>query len=114
MFAGSVADHLQAGVHNLCPTAGSTNTKGTTDTTDAAQQPRKFLEQSVFADGLSPESVQQLNLLANTLWAQVLQQVVQAATPLCAQDQGHPQPQRFRLGLFSFAAPEFKNTSSES
>ena len=101
LFAGSVADHLQAGVHNLCATP--------TDT----QQPRQFLEQSVFADGLSPESVQQLNLLANDLWAHVLHRVVEAATPLCEQDANHPHPQRFRLGLFSFAAPEFKNTPHE-
>ncbi len=102
LFAGSVADHLQAGVHNLC-----------THPNDA-QQPRKFLEQSVFADGLSPESVQQLNLLANELWAHVLKKVVEAATPLCEQDANHPTPQRFRIGLFSFAAPEFKNTHNES
>lgn len=102
LFAGSVADHLQAGVHNLCAHPND------------AQQPRKFLEQSVFADGLSPESVQKLNLLANDLWAHVLQNMVEAATPLCEQDANHPNPQRFRLGLFSFAAPEFKNTNDES
>ena len=89
LFAGSVADHLQAGVHNLTQDDG-----------------RKFLEQSVFADGLSPESVQQLNLLANTLWAQMLQQVVEAATPLCEQDAQHPHPHRFRLGLFSYTSRE--------
>lgn len=89
LFAGSVADHLQAGVHNLTQSNG-----------------RKFLEQSVFADGLSPESVQQLNGLANRLWAQMLQQVVEAATPLCEQDAQHPHPHRFRLGLFSYTAPE--------
>jgi hypothetical protein len=102
LFAGSVTDHLQAGVHNLCGTARDD------------QQPRKFLEQSVFADGLSPESVQKLNLLANELWTHVLQSVVEAATPLCEQDANHPTPQRFRIGLFSFAAPEFKNTHDES
>lgn len=101
LFAGSVADHLQAGVHNLCAHPND------------AQQPRKFLEQSVFADGLSPESVQQLNLLANELWAHVLKKAVEAATPLCEQDANHPTPQRFRIGLFSFAAPEFKNTHYE-
>ena len=100
LFAGSVADHLQAGVHNLCAPVSDTT------------QPRKFLEQSVFADGLSPESIQKLNLLANDLWAHVLQNVVDAATPLCEQDANHPNPQRFRLGLFSFAAPEFKNTNN--
>jgi hypothetical protein len=96
LFAGAVADHLQAGVHNLSQTGGE------------AKGGRKFLEQSVFADGLSPESVQKLNLLANELWAHVLNQVVAAATPLCEQDAHHPDPHRFRLGLFSFAAPEVK------
>lgn len=89
LMAGNVADHLLAGVHNLSGDGG-----------------RKFLEQSVFADGLSPESAQKLNLLANQLWAQVLRQVVEAATPLCEQDAGHPAPQRFRLGLFSYAETE--------
>lgn len=89
LMAGSVADHLHAGMHNL-----STQGEG------------RFLEQSVFADGLSPESVQQLNALANALWTQALQQVVEAATPLCERDAQHPEPQRFRLGMFSYTAPE--------
>lgn len=91
LMAGSVADHLQAGVHNL-----------------SKQSPRKFLEQSVFADGLSEASMQKLNLLANELWTHVLQRMVEAATPLCEQDAAHPHPHRFRLGLFSFGEPEFK------
>lgn len=90
-MAGSVADHLQAGVHNL---------------SEASQ--RKFLEQSVFVDGLSEASMQQLNLLANELWRDVLKRVVEAATPLCKQDAGQPQPHRFRLGLFSFGEAEFQ------
>lgn len=89
LMAGAVSDHLHAGVHNL-----------------TTQGQGKFLEQSVFADGLSPESVQQLQQLANEIWAHALQQVVQAATPLCEQDAQHPNPQRFRLGLFSYSAPE--------
>ena len=63
----------------------------------------------VFADGLSAESVQELNLMANALWAHVLQAVMARAVPLCERDVNHPQPQRFRLGLFTFAAPEFKS-----
>ncbi|MDH4479347.1 MAG: DUF6502 family protein [Rhodoferax sp.] len=99
LLAGSVADHLAAGVHNL---------SGATD--------KKFLEQSVFADGLSPESVQELNLMANALWAQVLQAVMAKAVPLCDRDLHHPAPQRFRLGLFTFSAPEFKapNTGDDA
>jgi hypothetical protein len=90
LMAGSVADHLAAGVHNL--------------TTDG---PKRFLEQSVFADGLSPSSVAQLHQLANGLWAQVLDAVVAAAVPLCEQDaQLQEGTQRFRLGLFSYCADQ--------
>ena len=89
LMAGSVADHMHAGMHNL-----STEGEG------------RFLEQSVFADGLSPESVKQLHQLANALWAQALQQVVEAAKPMCERDAQHPAPQRFRLGHFSYSAPE--------
>lgn len=97
LMAGSVADHLQAGVHNLSKNAT-----------------HKFLEQSVFADGLTEASVQKLNLLANALWAQVLQQVLEAATPLCEQDAHAPHPHRFRLGLFSYDEPEFKPSQPEA
>ena len=89
LFAGSAVDHLAAGVHNLSGTPG-----------------RRFLEQSVFADGLSEASVRTLHLLANQIWADALQRVVDQAVPLCAQDEGTANPQRFRLGLFSFSAPE--------
>jgi hypothetical protein len=90
LLAGSVADHLAAGVHNL--------------TSDG---PRRFLEQSVFADGLSAQSVAQLHQLANRLWAQALAAVVAAAVPLCEQDAHLTEgTQRFRLGLFSYSAPE--------
>jgi len=90
LLAGSVADHLAAGVHNL-----------------SGEGPRRFLEQSVFADGLSPESVAQLHQLANRLWAQALDAVVAAAVPLCEQDAHLAEgTQRFRLGMFSYSAPE--------
>jgi hypothetical protein len=95
LLAGSVADHLAAGVHNLSGASGP-----------------KFLEQSVFADGLSAESVQELNLMANALWAHVLQEVMAKAVPLCDRDIDHPEPQRFRLGLFTFSAPEFKSENT--
>lgn len=101
LFAGAAADHLRAGVHNL------SNSK------DELQPSSKFLEQSVFADGLSPASVQKLNVLANERWTHVLRQVVEAATPMCEQDATAPNPQRFRIGLFSFAAPEFKHTNDK-
>lgn len=92
LMAESVADHLNAGVHNLTP-----------------DMPKKFLEQSVFVDGLSADSAQQLNLLANDIWAHALKEIVAAATPLCEQDAATASPHRFRLGVFSFSEPEQQN-----
>lgn len=88
LLAGSVADHLAAGVHNLTGDPG-----------------RKFLEQSVFADGLSRESAKQLEMLANSLWRHVLAEMVKAAVPLCKQDEPNGGNQRIRVGVFCFSAP---------
>lgn len=88
LLAGSVADHIEAGVHNLSAGDGKT-----------------YLEQSVFADGLSAASAQQLEQLANSLWRDVLAAMVQAAVPLCAQDEPAGGDQRIRLGMFCLTAP---------
>lgn len=88
LVAGSVADHLAAGVHNL--TSGES---------------RQFLEQSVFADGLSAESARELELLATSLWRGVLETMVKAATPLCEKDEPAGGDQRIRLGMFCYSAP---------
>ena len=88
LLAGSVADHLAAGVHNLTGDPGKT-----------------FLEQSVFADGLSRESAKQLETLANSLWRHVLEEMVKAAVPLCKQDEPSGGNRRIRLGMFCFSAP---------
>ena len=88
LLAGSVADHIEAGVHNLSASDGKT-----------------YLEQSVFADGLSPASVQQLEQLANSLWRDVLAAMVQAAVPLCERDEPAGGNQRIRLGMFCLSAP---------
>ena len=96
LLGGAVADHLAAGVHNL---------------TAPADQ-KRYLEQSVFADGLSVASTAKLQALATSLWQPVLQAMVQAAQPLCDQDAPNPlQPQqaagdqRIRLGMFCYATP---------
>lgn len=90
LLAGAVADHLQAGINNL-----------------AAQDAPPFLEQSVFADGLSPESIDALHALARQLWRQhVLPELVQAASACCEQDQNTPLKQRFRSGMYSFSAAD--------
>ncbi len=88
LLAGSVADHIEAGVHNL-----------------SAIDNKTYLEQSVFADGLSAASAQQLEQLANSLWRDVLAAMVQAAVPLCEQDEPAGGNQRIRLGMFCLTAP---------
>jgi hypothetical protein len=85
MMVQSVADHLTAGIHNL-----------------TSEEKTRHLEQSVFIDGLSPQSAQELGQLANDIWRDALQRMVQAATPLCEQGPGS-QEYRFRLGIFSFS-----------
>jgi hypothetical protein len=97
MLAVSVADHLSAGIHNLLNPEG-----------------RKFLEQSVFADGLSAESIERLNDMARELWSQALKQIVQAATQMVKDDEGCDAPHRFRLGLFTFAADPSGQAASSS
>ncbi len=102
MFAANVADHVAAGLQNLRPVPPGQKRA----TAPNSPSPRTFLEQSVFADGLSAESVEVLHQLANALWREALERVVQAAVPLCEQDQNTANPQRFRLGMFSYSQAE--------
>ena len=91
LLADSVADHLAAGVHNL--------------TGDSRDGGRKYLEQALFADGLSQESVRTLEQLANELWHEAMRRMMQAAVPLCEHDEPLGGDQRLRLGMFCFAEP---------
>jgi hypothetical protein len=88
LLSGSTADHLAAGVHNL-----------------SGPDDKKFLEQSVFADGLFPESVKQLEELAGALWLQVLNAMVRAAVPLSEKDEPAGGDQRIRVGMFCYSEP---------
>lgn len=91
LLADSVADHLAAGVHNL--------------TGDSRDGGRKYLEQALFADGLSRESVRTLEQLANELWHDAMRRMMQAAVPLCEHDEPRGGDQRLRLGMFCYAEP---------
>jgi hypothetical protein len=95
LLAGSVADHIAAGVHNLTANDG-----------------HKFMEQSVFADGLSADAARELALLANTLWRQNLATMVKAAVPLCERDEPLGHTHRIRLGMYCWSVDE-KSESSE-
>ena len=86
LLACSAADHLAAGVHNL-----------------TGNDARKYLEQTVFADGLSRESARRLELLSNQLWHDAMTAMVSAAVPLCERDEPLGGDQRIRLGMFCYA-----------
>jgi Family of unknown function (DUF6502) len=87
LLADSVADHAAAAVHNVSGPPG-----------------RRYLDQSVFADGLSEASAQELERLANQLWSDVLKSMVGAAQPLCENDEPLGATHRIRLGMYCYVA----------
>lgn len=87
LFAANAADHLNAAVHNL-----------------SGRGP-KFLEQSVYADGLSAASVEALGLLARELWAGDFERMVAEATARVHGDDALPPEEagmRMRFGVYYF------------
>ncbi|HQT82088.1 MAG: hypothetical protein B7Z60_06480 [Ferrovum sp. 37-45-19] len=95
LLAGSTADHLAAGVHNL------------SDMND-----HKFLEQSVFADGLTEQSIIELENLAKALWLQVMSSLIEAAVPLSDKDEPNGGDQRIRIGMFCYSEPIHSNSNT--
>lgn len=82
LFGGNVADHASSAVANLL-----------------GMSPR--LEQSVFADGLSEESVGVLSDLARRLWAQARNEMIDQATRCSENDQGKKTAnRRMRFGAY--------------
>ena len=64
----------------------------------------KFLEQSIFAKGLSTEATEQLGLYARQIWAQAFDKMVPKAEALVALDKANPQAnQRMRFGVYFYA-----------
>jgi hypothetical protein len=83
LLAANVGDHLATAVHNVSGNA------------------HPLLEQSVYADGLSRQSVEVMHTLARQVWANAFQQIVGQATLLSDQDAGQPDAdQRVRLGMY--------------
>jgi Family of unknown function (DUF6502) len=90
LFAANAADHMAAAVHNL--------------TTDAP----RYLEQSVFADGLAAGSVEQLHELAREAWQEAFETMVKEARKRVAADEQLPEgeQQRMRFGIYFYAEPQ--------
>ncbi len=94
LLVANVSDHLAAGVHNL---------------TKADAPP--FVEQAIYANELSLQSVQALTELSTLLWQQIAEQILQAAIKYCAEDEGQQDAlYRFRFGAYQFAQQEQQDT----
>lgn len=85
----NVGDHLQGAVDNVLGDGG------------------QHFEQAIFADELSPESLQSLRDLVRGYWQQMLKEVVPLLEQRIEEDRqaGRPQDRRVRLGLFTYQAP---------
>jgi hypothetical protein len=101
LFAANASDHIAAAVSNLTLDAG------------------KFLEQSIYADGLTAPSIDLLHAAARKAWAAAFDTVVSEARDRLAHDQDSDgNDQRMRLGVYfysepmSVAAPKRGNTPS--
>lgn len=90
LFAANAADHIAAAVHNL--------------TLDAP----RYLEQSVFADGLGADSVAELHALAREAWQSAFEDMVKAARKRVAADDAVPpaEQQRMRFGVYFYSEPQ--------
>ncbi len=97
MLVDSVQDHVLAGTHNL----------------DAAKE-HAMLEQSVFAEPLSPSSVQELEVLVRKEWQRMQAKLLIEARRLWLRDQQQQTTasqaervdinNRFRVGVFTYRA----------
>jgi hypothetical protein len=87
LLSHNVADHLAAGTHNL-----------------TSHQDEKFLEQSIFANGLTVEATERLGVLAREVWMQAFETMVPRAEKLVELGKGDPQAtQRMRFGTYFYA-----------
>jgi hypothetical protein len=84
LFSGNLADHVAVATGNLL-----------------GEEPAR-LEQSVFADGLSAESVERLSALSRTLWEQAHGQIITMARRLYEQDRHGEHHHRMRFGAYYY------------
>jgi len=88
MFAANLQDHLAAAAANLRGNGPS------------------FLEQAVFGNELSEDSIVRLAALSRRLWEKHSLEIIREASRLCEQDKGCAQSQRFRLGNYFYATDD--------
>ncbi len=87
LFSASASDHIAAAVSNLTSNAP------------------KLLEQSIYADGLTPASIDLLHQAAREAWARAFESVVQQARERVDHDAGGDGDLRMRFGVYFFSEP---------
>ena len=87
IFSANAADHIAAAVSNL--------------TTDSP----RFLEQSIYADGLTQESIDRLHAAARQAWSKAFETVVGRARDRVDRDKTSDGELRMRFGSYFFSEP---------
>ena len=90
VFADNVADHIASAVSNI-----------------SGAEP--MLEQAVFAEGFTKDSVEALAASSRKIWLRGFKEIVREATKLNQRDEGRADAtQRFRLGMYCYRGPVAK------
>ena len=85
LLAQATSDHISSGISNIFIT------------------PNLFLEQSLHADELTEESIQELKNYSNDLWKELSQKMLDKALECTKKDEGKKNAQhRFSLGIYQF------------
>jgi hypothetical protein len=87
LFTASASDHIAAAVSNLTLSAP------------------KFLEQSIYADGLTPASIELLHLAARAAWAAAFESMVTQARERVEHDSAGDGNRRMRFGVYFYSEP---------
>lgn len=89
LFSANLADHVATATANML-----------------GEQPAR-LEQSVFADGLSAESVERLAVLSRSLWEQANTQFITLARRLYELDRSGGHKHRMRFGAYYYSKADY-------
>lgn len=90
LFRRTLSDHLAASIHNI-----------------STQDQQKFLEQAVFAHGLSAQSTTIMHTYARKQWENMMQDFLKFAGSLCMVDADTAEPtERFTVGMYAYSAAE--------
>ncbi len=87
LFSANAADHLAAAVHNLTETGP------------------KFLEQSLFANGLSEASTQLIGQTARNAWKRTFDELAAQTRARLEADKNTPDNFRIRCGVYFYSEP---------